>query len=547
MRLLSYIFISFSLLIGVAPVRAHANLADSDPAPNARLETAPATIRLTFTEPLEANYSRITLRAIDGSTVETPPSTLDPADAHIMNLAPGALPDGIYTVVWRVLSAADGHPTSGNYAFSVGMASVSGAAESSINETIEPSNAMIRALHTLAFALPVGTVAFIVFVWSPVRPHADKRRLRALTWIGWIALGVSLIGVLVMQATIAAGAAVDLTQISAFIGGTTFGRLWLIRVCLWIAFGAAVTIASTLRGGWSAALLIGASMAVAHSAFSHAAAFDGVAIAANTLHVLGAAVWIGGLSAFALALTLREGRATAGKLVARFSKLARLAVIALVISGLYATWLHVGTLDALTTTVYGRTLLLKLILFAPLLGIAALNLLITGRALRAGKSIWVGRLRGLIVAEIALACGVLAAAGILTSGAPARGVIDARIAAAQAAIVPDPYFSMIETGDVMIHLEILPGVVGENEFIVTPMTLDGMPILDATRVRLRFDNLDTPIGRSEARAEHIGDGVYRVTGANLSLAGMWRIRLTLARPGSYDTVVDFEAQIASQP
>jgi copper transport protein len=531
-----------AFVIGATPTHAHANLTSSDPAPNTRLSEPPAAIRLTFTEPLEPNYSRITLRGIDGATIETPASTVDPADPYTLILTPAALPDGVYTVAWRALSAADGHVTTGSYAFSIGMATVT-AASTAISESVDSAHAAIRALHLVAFALPIGAAAFIVFVWTPVLPTSETRRLRALLIVGWAAWGVALVAMLIMQAQIAADAALDLAQIAPFVTGTAFGRLWLIRAGLWIAFGAALTLWTTQPRARIAALMLGICAALAHSAFSHAAAFDGIAVAFNALHLLGSAVWIGGLVAFAAALTLQEGRAFAAVLIARFSAVARIAVIALIVSGLYAAWLHVGTLDALLTTVYGRALLLKLMLFAPLLGIAALNLLITAQRLRAGRAIWVGRLRALLLLEIALACGVLASAGILTAGAPARGVVEAQIAAQAAADRPAPYFGMVETGDLMIHLEIVPGIAGENEFIIAPLLLDGTPILDATRVRLRFEYLDAPLGRSEARALHMGDGIYTVTSANLSAAGRWRIRATIARSGAYDTVVDFEADI----
>lgn len=543
MRILALFLSVWIVLVGVSSAAAHAQLETSDPAPNARLTAAPDRIRLTFTEPLEPNYSRVNLRGIDGATIETPPSAVDPADPYTMTLESSDLPDGVYTVVWRSLSAADGHPASGSYAFSIGMATVQ-MQIAPISESVDPAHAIIRALHLLTFALPVGTAAFMAFVWIPILPNVESRRLNLLAWIGWIALGVLMVILLVMQAQIAAGEAVKLEQIGMFAGSSTFGRLWIIRMGLWIAFGAAfLLVPKRGRIAWIAAFLIGVSIAVIHAMFSHAVIAGGLAIAANALHLIGAGVWIGGLIAFSLALSLKAGRSRAGTLIAAFSNVARLAVIALIISGVYATWLQVGTLEALTSTVYGRILVFKLILIVPLLAIAAVNLLVTARKLKAGERIWVGRLRGLIVVEIALACGVLAAAGILTSGAPARGVIDARQAAAEAANRPDPYFGMVETDEIMVHLEVLPALVGENEFIVTPFTLDGIPIEDATRIRLRFDNLDSPIGQSELRAAHQGDGVYTVSGANLSLAGRWRIRVTIARPGFYDTVVDFEVEV----
>src|SRR5262249_55189379 len=57
----------------------------------------------------------------------------------------------------------------------------------------------------------------------------------------------------------------------------------------------------------------------------------------------------------------------------RFSVLASLALTVVLVSGLYNAWLRVGTVQALVTTLYGRTLLVKLLLVLPLLILGALN------------------------------------------------------------------------------------------------------------------------------------------------------------------------------
>ena len=96
------------------------------------------------------------------------------------------------------------------------------------------------------------------------------------------------------------------------------------------------------------ALALGLLLLVTQSLFSHAsAAADRAAAVANDwLHLTSTALWIGGLVAFALMLlTLRrepDRTALTARLVAAFSNFARVAVVLLVVSGLYAAWLEVG-------------------------------------------------------------------------------------------------------------------------------------------------------------------------------------------------------------
>jgi hypothetical protein len=83
--------------------------------------------------------------------------------------------------------------------------------------------------------------------------------------------------------------------------------------------------------------------------------------------------------------------------------------------------------------------------------------------------------------------------------------------------------------DVMVHLEITPYQIGENTFIVSLYDEDGNAITDARRIRLRFINEGAGIDTSELRPTLTDNGTYQISGTNLSLAGDWRIRMTISR------------------
>lgn len=97
-RWISLIGLLLIAAVGVRWVSAHANAVQATPAPNAILDAAPIEIRMTFTEPLEPDFSNIRLRDRDGNIIETPASTVDPNNPTQMSLVPGNLPDGLYTV-----------------------------------------------------------------------------------------------------------------------------------------------------------------------------------------------------------------------------------------------------------------------------------------------------------------------------------------------------------------------------------------------------------------------------------------------------------------
>ena len=537
------------LLTSLRSAFAHANLLRSDPPANSSLDSAPAEIRLWFTESLESEFSRIGLRDSQGEVVSIPPAVVDADDPTQMSVQPGELADGLYTVTWRVLST-DGHSTEGSFAFGIGVPVTTASAVPLIDETIPAESAAIRWFNLLSMSLAVGSVAFWLFVWTPSasRSPAAERRLRQVMALGWLLLGVSSLLSLLLQVSTAAQVSVlDAIGNPAFGGllfNSRYGQIWLMRMALWLGMGAILLSAACWY--WLA-LAFGLLVLLTTSLYSHASATQqdtAAAVAGDWLHLIASAFWIGGLIPFFILIGTARQSVSLTTLTSHFSNFARVAVFSLIISGLYAGWLHVGTVEALVSTVYGQALLVKLLLVLPLLLIAAVNLLVTYRKLREGQTVWTGRLRGLVGAEAALMIGILAAVGVMTAIAPARTVMAVRVAASsQPEIIP--FFEMQTQNDLMAHLEIMPGTVGENEFRVSLYDTDGHAVTDASRIRLRFESMEQNLGESELRPELDDDGFYSISGANLSIPGQWRIRMTVQRPQEFDAVLDFQPTLSA--
>jgi copper transport protein len=559
-RRLSLLLVMALALVMGGSAQAHANLIRSEPPGNSVLQTAPAEIRLTFTEPLEASFSSIRLRDVDGDVVDTPPAEIDPDDPYQLVLRPGDLPDGLYTVAWRVLSAADGHITQGSFPLVIGAGfAPEGFFSAPVDERIPAQDAVVRWLNLLSLALVTGGITFLLFVWRQAVPRGEEsveRRLRGLLWVGWGFMGLTTLLVLWMQVGIVTDApllqaALDFETMAGLMA-TRFGQISMVRVACWLVLGVALGLARRQQAMYGLALGMAGSVLLTQSLFSHASAAQDAnsAVMADWLHLAATGVWIGGLVAFALVI----GRArqvfdpaapVVGRMVAYFSNYARVAVAALVLTGVYAAWLQVGTPDLLLTTAYGQALLVKTVLLLPLLAIALVNLTLTHRRLMAGDAVWVGHLRRLVSAEIALTVAILGAVGVMTSISPARNVGALRQAAG--GIPSTTIYESVLVGNAHVDLEISPGLVGENTFAIILYDHLGEPLDDASLIRLRFDHMGENLGTSELRPEPVGGGRYEVTGANLSAAGAWRIRTTVQRPGEFDTVVDFRPSVALAP
>ncbi|MBL8119250.1 MAG: copper resistance protein CopC, partial [Anaerolineae bacterium] len=241
-------FVCLLLIIAaVGVVSAHANLQRAEPGPNAVLQISPPEIRLWFTEPLEPQFSRIILRDSDGNVLNTPASFVDPVDAFQMALQPGELPDGLYTVAWRALSAADGHPSMGSYPFVIGDASLLTGAAATGDDTIPVDGTAVRWLNLLSMAFGVGSLGFLLFVWSPAAPQGNltiENTIRQLLWLGWLLIGLSGALMLLLQYSLATGnpllTGINGDSLNALVAESRFGHLWLTRMAMWVGLGGAL-------------------------------------------------------------------------------------------------------------------------------------------------------------------------------------------------------------------------------------------------------------------------------------------------------------------
>jgi len=99
-----------------APAWAHASLASSTPAANARLDALPAQAVLTFTEDM-SEPAYVVVTAPDGSRIDSGEPVVD---GHAVRAElSGADQEGTYALAFRVVSK-DGHPVTGQLFFVVG-------------------------------------------------------------------------------------------------------------------------------------------------------------------------------------------------------------------------------------------------------------------------------------------------------------------------------------------------------------------------------------------------------------------------------------------
>jgi putative copper resistance protein D len=252
--------------------------------------------------------------------------------------------------------------------------------------------AAARAIHFAICIQAVGGSLFLGIVDRLPEPNGGRRWLLATTLIAALAVPPSGLVWLTLQAA----DMTDSNALQAWAGGAVAtllwqsqaGAVWWLRAALASAL-VAVTLMLALAprptGRWSVFLVfaIAAALFMSCAWLSHAASdpspYRPLHVAVHSLHMLGAAVWFGGLLPLAMLLALAEqSRAAADFTVAReaakrFSVVALVAVGLIIASGIANLMLLVGSVADLSAGRFLQILGLKLVLFAAMLVLAAIN------------------------------------------------------------------------------------------------------------------------------------------------------------------------------
>ncbi len=221
--------------------------------------------------------------------------------------------------------------------------------------------------------------------------------------------------------------------LSTVVNETQFGRVSEIRLVLAVIIAGGLAYDRfPLARGLALAMSLGLTAALAWTghAGSTAGAMGILHLTADTLHLLAAAIWIGGLVSLVLLLPVsRNDRTDAGVSFARnatqrFSTMGAVIVVVVLATGIVNGWILVGSWHALIATFYGQLLILKIALFAVMLLIAAANRfwLMPRLALRPGSEPQLEVLRRLArnsMIEIVLALMIFAIVGMLGTLHPA--------------------------------------------------------------------------------------------------------------------------------
>ena len=350
--------------------QAHASLVSSTPAAGAVVTTAPASIRLVFSEPIVAELSHVMLMTSDHRAVtlavQTDPHEVRAIIAPVQGLSPGG-----YRIDWHIISA-DGHPVSGTLTFSVGSAAqpppemthgpahIDGHSGMSMGEPTVAGAALIPAiLRGIALSALLALCGMLGFVAYGKNRTRSQEKLSAWLSIASVLLLLAHLVAWLIHVSPYHSLSESLVRaaLSREVGFDEMLRLILAALAAW---------ALLLARQWKLAFALSLAAVISGGMIGHPAAIDPlITIPAKSLHLVGVAFWFGGILWLATMDVQSSEMISASTTV---SSVALVSIVIVSISGFVQAFLFLDSWSDLYASAYGLTLLGKVgglvILFA---------------------------------------------------------------------------------------------------------------------------------------------------------------------------------------
>jgi copper transport protein len=482
--LLASLIVALAVPAGAA---AHATLLRTIPPKGAVLARAPSAVRVEFDDGVRVASGNAAVANSDGASVlGGAPRT----KGHTLTIPlRSQLARGAYSVRWSIVSD-DGHREEGLVAFAVGRGGPAPRSILGASAGLGWVSFALRALYYLGLLAAAGAAAFAV----AMRGIAGNRLQRPLAHLMFFSLLAAFLGASAI--------------VHAAPPGTRYALVLKVALTISLVGGAAAALAPTYPALLAVAGASALVLLAAPTLSGHALDRDqprGLAAVVDLAHSTSAAVWFGGLLALAFVVPSAVDELKRRAIARRFSTIALASVIVLGLSGLGRALTELSAVDQLWSTSYGRALVIKTILFVPLLGVGWLN-----RSLLAGAF---ARLRRSILIEVTVITAIVGVVGVLTDLRPGRLVSRAAAVPVAAAPAPGPpplppaaaVVDGRELGTLAVTVARLPG-----EANVTLLDTDGTA---ATGRSVQIDGRPTRV---------CGNGCYW---APVGAAGPLRVRV----------------------
>lgn len=591
---LFFILISISTPLIFLPQLAygHAFVTISDPSPSQSVASSPSKVDVFFSEPVDVKYSKLKVLDQNGKQINTNDLDYLNGDQSSLSAKMPQLKDGVYTVSTTVLSQTDGHVTDNAFVFAVGEAAVpSNVTHSNSQESnFYIPEAVARFPTLVGQVIIVGGAFSAYWLWRPIyritglsswfydiRKIMDKRMV-SLFLIGSTILLISNFAILVIQASSISAAVMDVIA-------TRFGMVVLARIILSLSlfsisiyeFRSYRKSPRILSKGETAGIMTqGIVLLLTTSFMGHGAVNNQFSsITLDFIHNLAASVWIGGVIYLGFILTpiLRNYKqmkkeykiALLSLIIPRFSLIVVTIFGFIVFTGPFLLYTLDNNLGQVLSSLYGKTLIVKLALAAIMVAFGSYNQLSIHKQAQSHTSIvisvttkgtskdtddrtepdfsndnrrkWTKKKRGDLISKFSRVTKTESIVGILLLASVAFLVNTGVPFNESGGKAQDqPYINGISQqvedrfrstyfgeNNSRIVLSIEPFTVGSNNFTISFVDSKNIP-LDISSVTLKYTETEKSIGPITIDVQKVSKGIFSAKGA-FGIPGLWSLQI----------------------
>src|SRR5215203_5564469 len=596
-------------------VYAHPVVIDSSPKQFQSLEESPDKVVVFFSEAIVLQYSQISVIDSQGTRVDDgKPENYDDDLSTIATNINEDLPKGTYTINTKVLSAVDGHVVDNSVVFSVGE-TISGLGElpttatsKSIFEIISFDNSLSRVPGYVGQILIIGAPLIFLWIQKPLSQFdhiriqmnnvfvGARKNLVKLIIIADSLVIFSVVIMVVLQASSIGGNVID-------VFSTEFGEILIIRLIISIILLIATLIfynkfnksqyySVNNNKGLLLIISLGLAILFTNSLISHAAALkDTLPIFLDYFHGIAASIWIGSLVFLAFIfipriLQIKENELKSriiSIIIPRFSILILPILGSIVLTGPTLLWSIENNLFTTFSSLYGKILILKLILAAIMILLGGYHEFVTSNKLRnilikrigdctellstASLSPSLRKFQILLRIESVVGFALLFVVSLMTNMVLPSGEFTPTLdnsnnnsnnnnnnnQFSNATSQTDGYITDLYSNNQKIRVKIEPVSIGQNTITISFTDLknnnSGSSQTNANieNTMLKLYQIEKNIGPIQLQMEKISNGVFSTT-IPISTLGIWSIEIQgkTLKPNTPNTISTFNIDIKSR-
>ncbi|MDF2737376.1 MAG: putative copper export protein, partial [Nitrososphaeraceae archaeon] len=549
-------------------------------------------------EPIVLQYSQISVIDSEGNRVEDGKAENYNGDSSTISVQlKSDLSEGTFTINTKVLSAVDGHVVDESLVFSIGegkgdFTQVESGSKDIFN-LLSIENSLSRIPGYVGQIIIVGAAFIFLWIQKPLSKfewvksflqpnmYLIKKNVIKLIIIGDSLILLSIGAIVLIQSYAISGSVGDVLT-------TEFGKIIIVRLSLALIllgfllfcykkFSRSKREINIVRY-FITILGLGLSILFTNSLISHSAALNNfVPILIDYFHGIAASFWIGGLIfltfVFLSRMFLIKDEELKAKIIStvipRFSLIVIPVLGSISITGPTLLWSLESNLSTTIASLYGKILIIKLIIAGVMIIIGGYHQFITEKKISTlsirnigekghsketivhetnifKKLIWSLRIETILGISLLFVVSILANMALPSGEIPSTNIANyiETINFQNQTKNSDIYSTVVYTEDQKIEVNLQPGRLGQNNIFVDFTDYNNKPVDTISNATLKLSQLERNIGPIQIDMEKISNGRFNAI-IPISTLGLWNLEIQgkTLQPNTPNSIANLEVNI----